>query len=60
MTTALLSIDCGIIAEDGRITVPIHPDHASILTDPMRNLTNQLIHLSHLQPSTVARVFTSY
>ena len=40
MTTALLSIDCGIIAEDGRITVPIHPDHASILTDPMRNLTD--------------------
>lgn len=40
MNTALLSIDCGTIAEDGRITVPIHPDHAGILTDPMRDLAD--------------------
>lgn len=39
MTTALISIDCGFITEDGHITIPIHPDHTGALKDSVRDLT---------------------
>lgn len=39
MTTALISIDCCIVKHDGRIVIPIRPDHVGALKDPVHDLT---------------------
>lgn len=39
MTTALISIDCCIVKHDGRIVIPIRPDHVGTLKNPVHDLT---------------------
>lgn len=39
MTTALISIDCCIVKHDGRIVIPIRPDHVGALKNPVQDLT---------------------
>ncbi len=39
MTTALISIDCCIVKHDGRIVIPIRPDHVGALKNPVHDLT---------------------
>lgn len=39
MTTALISVDCCIIKHNGRIVIPIRPDHVGALKNPLQDLT---------------------
>ena len=39
MTTALISVDCCIVKHNGRIVIPIRPDHVGALKNPLQDLT---------------------